>query len=348
MDEVLIGLGDAYEAEAKFYRTLKMPEAPKAELVSLFDSEAAAAYRKVVLEHSAAAHVEDARDRLAALHLPIPTPTPEQAAASEALENSRGQYTLSKRAYALLFHRPDTVQASTIGTPSLEDPKRTLAPEIVRANVNALNAALRPGSVPARPAAQPAAAPAEEAQQPAAPAPAPAAAAPLALEDVPVAGSGNGAPPVDSSAGAVEAAPAVAGTGVGAEIVQPSANSPAAPAQPPTAPPQFPGESGAAERGAQSPGSANPQPATLPLTQTSTPANNYGVGAVGPQAQVPLAPVEKAPEAPTAINEVQPGSQPPAQTAQPGQKNPKPAFDKSDESSSRHKKKKGLAKLNPF
>ena len=49
-----------------------------------------------------------------------------------------------------------------------------------------------------------------------------------------------------------------------------------------------------------------------------------------------------------AVNEATPGSQPPAQLAPADGKKPKPAFDKSDESSSKHKKKKGLAKLNPF
>src|ERR1700722_7252891 len=98
MDDVLVGLGDAYEAEARFVRTMKLPEAGKARLERVYDDQAAAAYTKVILEHSAAPHVEDARDRLEAMNLPIPTPTPEQMAASAALENSRGQYTLSKRA----------------------------------------------------------------------------------------------------------------------------------------------------------------------------------------------------------------------------------------------------------
>jgi outer membrane protein assembly factor BamD len=62
----------------------------------------------------------------------------------------------------------------------------------------------------------------------------------------------------------------------------------------------------------------------------------------------PLAPIEKAAPAPDAINEVTPGSQPPAQAAPADGKKVKPAFDKSDESSSKHKKKKGLDKLNPF
>jgi outer membrane protein assembly factor BamD len=62
MDDVLVGLGDAYEAEARYVRTLKLPEAGKARLEKTYDDQAAAAYRKVVLEHAASPHVEDARD----------------------------------------------------------------------------------------------------------------------------------------------------------------------------------------------------------------------------------------------------------------------------------------------
>ena len=53
MDEVLIGLGDAYETEAKYVRTLKLPEAGKARLEKIYDDQAIAAYSKVVLDHSA-------------------------------------------------------------------------------------------------------------------------------------------------------------------------------------------------------------------------------------------------------------------------------------------------------
>ena len=105
MDDVLIGLGDAYETEARFVRTMKLPEAAKAKLEKTYDDQAIAAYSKVVLEHSAAPHVEDARDRLDAMNVPIPTPTPEQIAASVALENSRRQYRLQDRATLLVMHQ---------------------------------------------------------------------------------------------------------------------------------------------------------------------------------------------------------------------------------------------------
>ncbi|MEO6803696.1 MAG: outer membrane protein assembly factor BamD, partial [Granulicella sp.] len=132
MDDVLIGLGDAYESEARYVRSLKLPEGGKARLEKIYDDQASAAYRRVVLEHSAAAHVEDAKDRLAAMNLPIPTPTPEQAAASIALENSRAQYKLTDRVSLFIMHKPDVVTAARMGDPSLTDPKPTLAPAISR------------------------------------------------------------------------------------------------------------------------------------------------------------------------------------------------------------------------
>jgi outer membrane protein assembly factor BamD len=69
---------------------------------------------------------------------------------------------------------------------------------------------------------------------------------------------------------------------------------------------------------------------------------------VGPTGPTALPPIEKPAAAPDAINEVTPGSQPPAQSAPANGKKAKPACNKSDESCSNHKKKKGLAKLNPF
>ena len=135
MDDVLIGLGDAYEAEARYVRTMKLPEAGKARLEKIYDDQAIAAYTKVVLEHSASPHVEDARDRLDAMNVPIPTPTPEQVAASVALENSRRQYRLQDRATLLFMHQPDVVLAARDGEPTLADPAPTLAPHVTNRQI---------------------------------------------------------------------------------------------------------------------------------------------------------------------------------------------------------------------
>ncbi|HEY1992757.1 MAG TPA: outer membrane protein assembly factor BamD [Edaphobacter sp.] len=311
MDDVLIGLGDAYETEAKFVRTMKLPEAAKAKLEKTYDDAAIAAYSKVVLEHSAAPHVEDARDRLDAMNVPIPTATPEQIAASLALENSRRQYRLQDRATLLVMHKPDVVLAARDGDPTLADPTPTLAPHVIKKITNDFNEAINPGSTSAAAPAAGGTAPAPDAGAPATTAvPAPAA-APLALQDVPKADatvpSGSA---VTTEAGSTPSTPAARGNSMGVEILTPGATTGAA---------------------------ANPAD------------TNGGLKAVGPVNATPLPAAEKPSEAPDAVNDVASKPQPAAQAPNAnGKKNPKPEFDKGDESSSKHKKKKGLSKLNPF
>ncbi len=306
MDDVLVGLGDAYEAEARFIRGMKLPEDAKARLETIYDGRAADAYRKVVVEHSASAHVEDARDRLAAMNLPIPTPTPEQAAASAALENSRRQYALKDRARLLILRQPDVVMAARDGEPPLADPKPTLAPTVTKQLTSDFNAAMNPGGAAAADAAKPAAtAAAPAAETPATPA---VPAAPLQLQEVPAAGSGGSSSAVMTNVPGATSAPATTGGGsksMGVEIVSPSA-----------------------------------KPAT------SDP--NGGLKPVGPPNANAVPAIEKPSAAPDQMNDVPAGSQAAAQAAQPGAKKTNPSFDKNDESSSKHKKKKGIAKINPF
>jgi outer membrane protein assembly factor BamD len=324
MDDVLIGLGDSYEAEARFVRSMKqIPEAAKAKLEKIYDDQAAAAYRKVVLEHSASPHVEDARDRLDAMNLPIPTPTPEQVAASIALENSRRQYRLQDRARLLVLHQPDVVLAARDGEPTLADPPPTIAPHISRAIQEDFKNAFATTPPTGAPALAPKPAPSTntdagtppaEAAAPAAPAPP---AAPLQLQDVPAAdaGSASGSAVISNAPGnAPSTPPPASGNSIGGvEIITPGATvQPAA------------------------------QPAAQPAVDTG------GLKAVGPTNSTPLPAVEKSAEAPNAVNDIAPGTQPAAQTGNANGKNGKPAFDKSNESDSKHKKKKGLSKLNPF
>jgi outer membrane protein assembly factor BamD len=311
MDDVLIGLGDAYETEAKFVRTMKLPEAAKAKLEKTYDDQAIAAYSKVVLDHSASPHVEDARDRLDAMNVPIPTPTPEQIAASVALENSRRQYRLQDRATLLIMHKPDVVLAARDGDPTLADPTPTLAPHIIN-KINAdFNDALNPGAAKAASPAADGTAPNANAPATTAAAPAPPA-APLALQDVPAADAAApaGSSAVTNQAGATTSTPAASGNSMCVEILTPGATTGA----------------------------------------TAKPSdNNGGLKAVGPVNAAPLPTAEKPAEAPDAVNDVAAKPQPAAQTPNAnGKKNPKPEFDKSDESSSKHKKKKGLSKINPF
>jgi outer membrane protein assembly factor BamD len=322
MDDVLVGLGDAYEAEAKFVRTLRLPEAPKARLEKIYDDQAANAYRKVILEHSAAAHVDDARDRLAAMNLPIPTPTKEQEAASAALESSRGQYTLKSRATLLFLSKSDTVPAATVGDPPLEDAKPTLAPNIVKQSQTDFITSINPGANPS-PAAT-AVAPAAEAATGATPT-VPTTNAPPSLQDVPTASAATGSTPVITNV-PQSSATSTTGNAMGIEIVRPDASAP--PVTAPATPPAFPGTAAATP--------AQPKDTT------------GGIGPVGPKDATQLAPIEKAAKAPDVINDA-PQTTAAAQPAPTnGKKKPKVECDKNDESCSKHKPKKGLGKLNPF
>ncbi len=148
----------------------------------------------------------------------------------------------------------------------------------------------------------------------AAPAPAvPASNAPLALQDV--AGPGEGSNGSTTST-MTEAAPASSGgtrgNSVGVEVLTPGVSVGTAPTG----------------------------------TAADTP---HGLKAVGPDNTAAVPGIEKPAEAPDQLNEVAGKPQPatPAAT-DPNKKTPKPAYDKDDESSSKHKKKKGLAKLNPL
>lgn len=319
MDDVLVALGDAYQSEARIVRAQpQLPEGAKARLSKIYDDRAIAAYRKVALEHSASAHVEDARDRLAAMNVPIPTPTPEQAATSEALENSRGQYHLQDRAKLMILRRPDTVLAAHAGDPPLADPKPTLAPTVVRQIQEDYKDALNPASAEKAPAAG---TPATEAANPeSAPAaaegqPAKAATPALTLQDIPSSGGGDAGASTMTNVPANTAQPATAApsggaNSMGVEVLTPGANG-------------------------QAPAQNEP---------------NGGLKPVGPTNTATPPPVEKPAAAPDAVNDVNPNAQPKGQAVEPanGKKAPKPAFNNDEESSSTHKKKKGLKKINPF
>ena len=146
----------------------------------------------------------------------------------------------------------------------------------------------------------------------------PAVAATPTLSDVPSAGTSNaGAPSEVTPASPATSSPG--GTGLGVEVLTP----------------------GVVNTGS---GAASPLPSA---TGASDP--NLGLKAAGPKDTSPVPAVEAPAPAPDQVNDVAGTKQPPAEVKPAGQKkNPKPAYDKDDESSSTHKKKKGLDKLNPF
>ncbi len=314
-DETLITIGDAYADQAQMVSKWKLPEGAKAELIRYYDNRAAQAWDRVVTRYPLAPHVEDAKDRLIAMGRPVPEPTPQALAESQAEEDSRVSVRLGTRAMQLLGNGPNTIHAARVGEPSLNSPPPVLPKGITDQAREAYIAAMKgqpipgdqPVSAPAAPvnaAIQSGTAPPRTGQ--------PASAQPLQLEEVPDA---SGSP----------------GSTVTVEVPADNSSTPA-------------GTSGA-------PGSAAPASNAVVHSNADPIAMP-----VGPTNNQPLPAIDKPAEAPQQINEIPAGGAG-AQvntganatgSALPSRKKKKAPYNKKQESSSKHKKKTGLDKLNPF
>jgi outer membrane protein assembly factor BamD len=150
-DQALLGIGDSYAGEAHSIQTaVKMPAAIRERMRAVYLDKAAAAYAKVITRYPMAPHVEDARDRLVAMNRPVPEPTQEAVAENDAEERSRQPLHFTDKTLGLIKHGPTVVEAVHVGEPTLEDPKRTLAPEMTKQNIAIYTDAFNAGK-PAQP-----------------------------------------------------------------------------------------------------------------------------------------------------------------------------------------------------
>ena len=154
-DLTLIALGDDYAAEARAVQlpTFHIPPAAKEKLVAIYQDQAAAAYARVVTRYAMAPHVEDAKDRLIALGRPVPEPTKEELAESQAEEESRVPVKLTQRAVLLFSKAPSTVAAAHVGDPTMKDPAPTYATQVSKQTLAAYNVAMGKTRSPAEPSA---------------------------------------------------------------------------------------------------------------------------------------------------------------------------------------------------
>ncbi len=135
-DEVLIDIGDSYEAEASAVAmATHLPAAVRERLRTSYLNKAAAAYDEVITRYPMDPHVEDARDRLVELNRPIPNPTQASIAESDAEERSRQPLHFADKTLGLFKRGPTVVEAAHVGQPTLVDPPRVIAPEITKQNI---------------------------------------------------------------------------------------------------------------------------------------------------------------------------------------------------------------------
>ena len=145
-DQALIAIGDCYEGEAHSVQlATRLPGAVRERLRALYLDKAAKAYDRVITRYPMAPHVEDARDRLVALNMPIPEPSQTAIAESDAEQRSEQPLRFTDRILGLIKSGPTVVEAVHVGEPTLSDPARTIAPEITKQNIALFKDALDAG-----------------------------------------------------------------------------------------------------------------------------------------------------------------------------------------------------------
>jgi outer membrane protein assembly factor BamD len=367
VDEALLDVGDAYSAQAQNIAKMRLDPAAKARLERLFMGRAQHAYDRVVLEYPMAPHADDARDRLEALNMPVPQPSQQQIADSAAIEQSRAPVDLKYRAFLLITARPSTVQAARVGDPSLTSPPQVMAPELVKGAMSDVRWAVKPDGKPA----------------PSVPGTSNVISTAVASNGEPnTSGTGAGTAAAAPASGGLQMNSIPGDNDVNGTVLNNSDQSQPAQSAPTTAVPPVANPCVAPNGNAVQPpvGSTTCPPGTAPSVggqgnpkvppanteeTTGHPAewpsarkDNGGMPVVGPPNSTPLPAAQQAAPAPAQVNDVTETGHPVNtvdQTTTTGKvgkkkkkKNPKPAFEGKEESSSAHKKKKGLRRLNPF
>ena len=140
-EDAFYTLGQIYETEANAARmNSKAPEALKGAVIQDFTKRAQDAYSRIVSRYPVTPRADDAKKRLEALHLPVPTPTAAAIAQNKAEEESRRQMGKFGRLMLNLHRQPDVSMAAKTGEPTLVEPKQTSAPDVNR-DMNAMLAA---------------------------------------------------------------------------------------------------------------------------------------------------------------------------------------------------------------
>src|SRR4051812_2856519 len=132
-DEALYLLGSSYEHLVDNVRANpRLKETDKGKLIAVYNAHAAEAYGRIVTRYPAMERNDDAKERLVALKMPVPTPTPDALKQSQAEEASRSEQTKVGRVMGMVRHSPDTTRAAKVGEPQLEEPKEASATQLVK------------------------------------------------------------------------------------------------------------------------------------------------------------------------------------------------------------------------
>lgn len=302
----LILLGDDYANEAAQVQNMRLPAKSKKELLSYYNGRAAQAWDRAVTHYPMSPQVDQAKDRLLAMGRPIPQPSPQELAESEAMEASRTPVKFKTRAMDIFSRAGATpIQAARVGQPTLKDPAQTYAPAVARQQKAVFIAALQGKPLTS------------------------------AESKNPETGGSNPSNmqtvnPSQNGAGSNEVTPTATLETVTSGNSDTSGNTATVEVVPSGAP--------SSSRPAEINGKPIPSPNNKPIASAVGP-NNPGAP---PPAQKPTA-------APDQVNDVKnAGTVNLAAQNTNGKHKKKAKFNRKEESSSRHKPRKGIKKLNPF
>lgn len=125
-DEAWYALGQSYETEAELVRrNPRFSETLKANMIQSMEKNAGEAYSHVITRYPAMDRASYAKERLIALHQPVPKPTKAAVAQNRAEEASRHDDSMMAKMLKNFSHHPDFSSAAKVGEPTLVDPKQT-------------------------------------------------------------------------------------------------------------------------------------------------------------------------------------------------------------------------------
>ncbi len=132
-DEALYLLGQSYEGEIALVRANpRANEVAKTKLIEEFTRNAAEQYAKIITRYPAMDRAVDAKDRLEALHQPVPRPTRAAFELNKKEQASRQQSGVMANMLGTFEKHPDMSRAARVGEPTMKDNDPVTATEVVK------------------------------------------------------------------------------------------------------------------------------------------------------------------------------------------------------------------------
>jgi len=132
-DQALYLLGQSYESEIEVIRKNgRMGEVAKGKMIEELTKEASEAYGKIITRYPAMDRAPYAKDRLEALHQPVPRPTRAMLEQNKKEEASRREAGILAKGLGNFEKGPDVARASHYGEPTMVDPAPTNPGEVIR------------------------------------------------------------------------------------------------------------------------------------------------------------------------------------------------------------------------